>query len=173
MADASAEPMAESLQGLRVLVTRPTHQAVNWQRLLEAQGAQTLTAPLLAIEECQGPDARQQIKNRILDLDLYQHAIFVSQNAVAFGCQWIDEYWPQLPMGVAFYAVGKATAQALAQYQIDSVVDTNVDSSCPEHLDAAPMNSEALLTLPQLQQVAGEKILIFRGQGGRPLLAGY
>ena len=35
----------------------------------------------------------------------------------------------QLPVGVAFYAVGKATAQALAQHQIESVVDTGIDGN--------------------------------------------
>lgn len=149
------------LAGLRVLVTRPRQQAAHWQRLLQAEGAATVALPLLEIEPINEDCTAEYhaIKTCIQNLDHYQHAIFVSQNAAHFGAQWIDRYWPQLPLGLAFYAVGTATAAVLRRAGFDV---TAADSS---------MNSEELLQLPQLQKVAQQRVLIFRGVGGRPRLA--
>lgn len=147
------------LAGLNVLVTRPWHQAGEWQKILHEQGASTLALPMLAIRPVSAAAHLQAIKNVILDLDLYQMAIFVSQNAVSHGCDWIDRYWPQLPVGVQWLAVGKKTAESLGLEGFD------VRSAEGE------MNSEALLKLPSLQEVQGQRVLIFRGRGGRPHLA--
>ncbi len=147
------------LAGLNVLVTRPRHQAAEWQKTLHEQGANTQVAPMLAIQPVSAAAHLQAIKNVILDLDLYQTAIFVSQNAVSYGCDWIDRYWPQLPVGVQWLAVGKKTAESLRREGFD------VRSAEGE------MNSEALLKLPDLQNVQGQRVLIFRGRGGRPHIA--
>jgi uroporphyrinogen-III synthase len=147
------------LAGLKVLVTRPQHQAAEWREALHEQGASTQAVPLLAIQPVSERAELQAIKNCILDLDLYQTAIFVSQNAANYGCDWIDQYWPQLPVGVQWLAVGKKTAEFLWREGYD------VSSAEGE------MNSEALLRLPCLQSVRGQRVLIFRGQGGRPHLA--
>ncbi len=148
-----------SLQGLRVLVTRPAAQARKWEQRLHAYGAATLTVPLMAIEPLADNSAVQMIKTRVMALAQYQHVIFVSQNAVQYGLQWIDQYWPQLPFGVPFYAVGSATAKGLQAY------------GCSVTAAGHTMNTEALLSLPSLQTVKNHKVLIFRGQGGRPTLA--
>lgn len=147
------------LVGLNVLVTRPQHQAAEWQEALHEQGASTQAVPLLAIQPVSTAANLQAIKNGILGLDLYQAAIFVSQNAVNYGCDWIDRYWPQLPLGVQWLAVGKKTAEHLRRegYEVSSA--------------GGAMNSEALLALPSLQDVQGQRVLIFRGLGGRPHLA--
>ena len=57
--------------------------------------------------------------------------------------------------------MGKKTAGRIAEHGL--VARQNVLSSA--------MNSEALLVLPSLLQVANERVLIFRGVGGRPALA--
>lgn len=157
---ASPEPAAD-LAGLRVLITRPQQQAIKWQQLLQRHGAQTVAIPLLSIaplDQGSGP-AVQAIKSLVMNLDHYQHAIFVSQNAAQYGTEWIDQYWPQIPLGVKFYAVGSATAQRLQHEGLDVTAA------------AGTMNSEALLKLPELQQLDQQKVLIFRGVGGRSLLA--
>ena len=149
----------QPLQGLRVLLTRPEQQLGKWQALLQAAGAETCRVSLMAIEPLSEPAAIQRIKDRIMALAEYQHVIFVSQNAAAYGLDWIDQYWPQLPVGVHFYAVGGATARVLQAYGCSVTAAEN------------SMNSEELLALPPLQQVELQKVLICRGQGGRPLLA--
>lgn len=147
------------LQGLHIVVTRPRAQAEAWAESLLGLGAQVSLLPLMEIRPLQEAEAIRAIKNRILDFDHYQKAIFVSQNAVEHGFAWLEDYWPQLPQGVSFFAVGESTAKLLQSYgaRVTDLAQTQTGA----------MTSEALLQSPDLQSVAGEKILIFRGQGGR------
>lgn len=149
-----------ALTGLQVLVTRPEPQAGRWADQLKALGAVPLVAPMMTLDAVSEPAAKQAVKACIMDFDLYQKAIFVSQNAVAHAFDWLDHYWPQLPMGVEYYGVGERTARALA--------DENVEVTAWQSRGA--MNSEALLEAPELQNVAEQRIVIFRGVGGRGLL---
>ncbi len=149
------------LRGCRVLVTRPAHQAAGQVAKLKALGAEVGELALIeiaAIDE-QDAGAYQAIKSRILDLDLYQGVIFISANAARLGAQWIHDYWPQLPLGVHWFAIGAATTAALRREQIEA------------YHSAAGDDSEALLQDPALAQIQGQKFLILRGEGGRELLA--
>lgn len=150
----------DDLTGLHIVVTRPSAQAEPWAARLRDLGASTSVASLLEIVPVSENAQIQAIKNCILDLDLYRKAIFVSQNAVEHGFEWIDSYWPQLPIGVDFFAVGETTAK---QLQARGIKVTDLAQS-----QTGAMTSETLLQSPALQQVAGEKIVIFRGVGGRP-----
>lgn len=144
-----------------MLVTRPARQAQGQIEQLTRLGAEPIALPLIeiaAIDESE-PDAFNAIKARILDLDLYTGVIFVSANAARLGAQWIDQYWPQLPLGVHWLAIGAATAAALEREGI------------PARHVAGGFDSEALLADPLLQQVDGQRFLIMRGEGGRELLA--
>ncbi len=154
-----------SLAGLIVLVTRPQAQAQGWCRVLQQAGANTIEIPVLEIVAVSEAAEQQRLKDRILAVDQYQKTIFVSQNAVDHGMDWLDRYWPQLPLGIEWMAIGAATARRL---QAADLLVTSVVSNPAEAMD-----SEALLALPQMaaEQVGGQKILIFRGCGGRPLLA--
>ncbi len=147
----------------RVIITRPQAQAEPWAAQLRERGFAVDLLNLLSINPLTEPEQERAIINRVLDFDLYQKAIFVSQNAVRYGLEWLDKYWPQLPLGTRYFAVGSATAQALAQAGL-RVTDLAQSES-------GSMTSEALLQAPGLQQVAGEKIIIFRGLGGRGHLA--
>jgi len=147
----------------RVIITRPQAQADEWAQQLQRQGFATESISLLEISPVQLPEQIQAVKNNIMDLDLYHKVIFVSQNAVRYGMEWIENYWPQLPIGVDFFAVGATTAKILMEYDV-SVQDLAAS-------EQGGMTSEDLLCAPQLQQVSGEKILIMRGCGGRGHLA--
>ena len=148
------------LVGLHIVITRPAMQAAPWAERLRKLGAQTTLASLLEIRPVLDSAQIQAVKNCILDLDLFRKAIFVSQNAVELGFQWIDNYWPQLPVGMDFFAVGETTAKQL-QARGARVTDL-------AHSQTGAMTSESLLESPALQSVAGEKVVIFRGVGGRP-----
>lgn len=144
------------LRGLRVLLTRPHPHNDSLQAALEACGAEVRTLPLLAIELM--PDT-PALRQRIMNLDLYQMVMVVSPNAARLGLEWIDRFWPQLPTGIDWIAVGRATAAVLEAEGIRVQVPSDGH------------DSEALLRLPRLQQVAGDKVLILRGEGGRELLS--
>ncbi|GGY82066.1 uroporphyrinogen III methyltransferase [Cellvibrio zantedeschiae] len=150
----------DDLTGLHIVVTRPQAQAKPWAERLRAQGAKTSLISLLEIVPVSEEPQVRAIKNRILDFDLYSKAIFVSQNAVEHGFEWLENYWPQLPYGVDFFAVGETTAR---QLQERGVRVTDLAQS-----QTGAMTSETLLQSPALQSVTGERILVFRGLGGRP-----
>lgn len=147
----------------RVLVTRPTGQAQPLMAAIEQQGGTAFHFPLLAITALHDDNQLQACKQRLMALDLYQHVIFVSTNAVRFGMEWIDAYWPQLPVGIHWHGIGSSTCQAMAQADLPIQSDFNA---------AHPMNSEALLASPALQslgsqKMGSQKVLIVRGVGGR------
>ena len=146
-----------------VVITRPEQQANQWANTLATEGFKSFRLNLLEIKPVISEEKTRAVKNKILDFDLYQKAIFVSQNAVEFGMEWLEDYWPQLPIGIEFFAVGATTAKKLSDYGI-VVTDLAVSSN-------GGMTSEDLLRAPALQNVNGEKIIIFRGCGGRGHMA--
>lgn len=141
---------------VRVWVTRPEAQAQATAQLLEQLGCQYWLQPVMSIKPIEpGPAERSQV----LALDNYHAAIFISQNAVQYGLALIDQLWPQLPVGLHLMAIGKATAKALQNHGL--VVQSATGA----------MDSEALLALPELQQLSDQKVLIFKGVGGRGYLS--
>lgn len=148
----------KELAGINVWVTRPAGQQANLQSLLESHGASLFTQPCLALEAL-GEEYESQIKRVIMELDQYQHVIFVSTNAVHYTLPWIDQYWPQMPFPQTCYAVGNATQKALLDWDITAIAASQA------------MNSEELLALDSLQNLDGQKCLIARGLGGREYMA--
>jgi uroporphyrinogen-III synthase len=138
-----------ALTGIRVLVTRPAHQAENLCRMIEAEGGTAVRLPLLTIEPAtQLAEARRRLA---MPRDLW---IFTSANAVRHAQPLIARAWPG-----RVAAIGPATADALALAgQADAVTPLSGSSS------------EALLELPELQALAGSRVLIVTGEGGRDLL---
>lgn len=138
-----------------VLVTRPEHQAATLCQHLAAAGFSPVVAPLLNIAPTPlDADLRQQI----LDLDLFDIVISVSANASRIALDYFDEFWPQLPFGQTWLAVGEASAAPLRSAGLEVWVPGQHDS-------------EGLLTAPALQAVAAKRVLILRGEGGRETLA--
>ncbi len=148
--------MATDTRTWRVWATRPEQQNAAWMELLRAQGFQVAEAPLLAIEPVSDPQMVQSVRELILNLDQFQKVIFVSQNAVETAFNWLEDYWPQLPVGIEWLAVGKATAAKVAARGLSVKAAENA------------MDSDELLALPSMQSVWGQKILICRGVGGLP-----
>ena len=147
---------ATGLSGVRVLVTRPARQAQALCNAIAARGGEILRLPVIEIGD--PSDIRPALK--IIDkLDSFAIAIFISANAVEMAQALITAHgaWPAT---LKIAAVGKRTAAALQHLG--------------KHVDLMPQHgsdSEALLSLAGLQDVAGKNIVIFRGEGGRELLA--
>ena len=149
--------MIKLLNGAHVLVTRPAHQAENLCRLIEGRGGVAIRFPTLAIAAFTDTQA---IQNRLAQLYSYQWLVFISANAVTMHSYYSDGDKIEKFKSVRIAAIGKATAQALALagLQVDLV---------PDH----GYNSEALLAMPQMQQMQGLRCLIVRGADGREELA--
>lgn len=147
----------EKLQGLKVMITRPEHQAGELQQRVTEAGGIPYMYPLLSIQPAAGLQSLASILNH---LDHFHLAIFVSPNAVTFGMELIHAHGG-LPLDMRTATVGQSSAQVFRQLS-----GFDVDH-CPE----TEFSSEGLLALPALQQVRGQRILIFRGQSGREKLA--
>ncbi|MEJ2653596.1 MAG: uroporphyrinogen-III synthase [Gammaproteobacteria bacterium] len=144
------------LKGLRIIVTRPVHQADHLCELIRAAGGIPLALPVLAVEDPEDLEPAVTLVRRLRDFDI---AIFVSANAVEKGMALIHRHGG-LPAGLRLAAVGRSTAKSLLQH------GGRIDIQAPP-----PYSSEALLAATQLQTIAGTRIIIFRGVGGREFLA--
>ena len=127
----------------RVLVTRPEGQAAPLLALLRQAGYQPLHQPLLTLVPL--PTLPPEQRRLVLELDRYQHVIFISANAVRYGMTCIEDCWPQLPEGIRWYAIGGTTAALLAEHGVVPITP------------GGAMNSEGLLAVAELQQVAAER----------------
>jgi uroporphyrinogen-III synthase len=138
------------LDGIGILITRPSHQAGPLCRLFEAEGASVSRFPAIDIRP---HDDKHRAANlgRIGAFDLI---IFASANAVRYGATLLGEQ-RDLPLA----AIGPATARALNQagYRVSI-----------QPLEGS--DSESLLRHPKLASVAGRRVLLVKGQGGRELL---
>jgi uroporphyrinogen-III synthase len=149
-----------SLAGMRVLVTRPRGQARALAAAIRDAGAAAVEFPLLAIEAVAAGDPEAEaIRSLVAELGHYALAIFISTNAVSSALPWLRERWPELPEGLVCLAIGEATAAALARAGIRATHG------------ARAMTSEELLGDPLLRHVSGKRIVIFKGTGGRRMLA--
>ncbi len=144
-----------NLQGCHVLLTRPAHQAQTLSELIQAANGQAVAFPTLQITP---PADTAAIQAQLAKLAQYDLAVFVSTNAVEHCMALLAKQ--ALPDTLKIAAIGKSTAKALRDYGY------NVDLQ-PEQA----YSSESLLAMPALQQLDGQKIVIVRGNGGRPILA--
>ena len=144
-----------ALNGLKIVITRPRDQAVQLKQRIERAGGIPLLFPLLDIAPVQ--DTRQ-LHEQIKRLPQFDLAIFISPNAVRYGLAEIRAAGP-LPQSLKIATVGKGSAGALYSSGITNVI-----------VPADRFDSEGLLALPELQDVSGWHVMIFRGDGGRELL---
>lgn len=116
--------------------------------------ADIISVPLLLAEALA---LNEMSKQCVLGLDRFDDILFISRNAVHFGLDVLEQYWPQWPVGLRWFAVGSGTAEALSPAQVTVFYPQTA-------------SSEGLLALPELSAVAGRKSLIIRGEGGRETL---
>ncbi len=146
---------APALAGRRVVVTRPAGQSAHLVELIRAAGAEPVLFPALEILDAKSVQPLLALFDR---LDAFDLAIFVSANAVekALGLLQSRRAWPA---GLRVATVGRGSARSLYRAGFAAVIAPS------ERFD-----SEALLALPELNDVEGKRVVIFRGDGGRELL---
>jgi len=139
----------------RLLVTRPAAQSARLCALLETAGYEAIRLPAIEILD---PVNLYELEAVSDELDSYDLAVFVSVNAVQKGVEFVLDRreWPE-QTGIA--TVGARSAEALLPYGLST-------DYVPEH----QFNSEALLALDELQDMTGQRVIIFRGNGGREYL---
>jgi len=148
----------QSLAGRTIVVTRPEGQAEALSCEIEQRGGRALRFPVLAIAPLQDDAGLVSVAARLDDFAL---AFFVSPNAVehALSCILARRGWPEcLPVAT----VGPGSARALHEAGFEHVI-----------FPRAGFDSEAVLDLPEFstERLAGRSVVIFRGDGGRELLA--
>ncbi|MCK5718169.1 MAG: uroporphyrinogen-III synthase [Thiomargarita sp.] len=137
------------LTGLNILITRPAHQAEHLCQLISAEGGHPVRCPVIEIIDIADKNALHNC------CDTKDFAIFISTNAVEKTLFSLGDFPQTLPI----ISVGKRTAETLKIW--------GLNARCA----APPFNSESVLALPELQEISGKQIVIFRGEGGRELLA--
>jgi len=148
--------LTPGLENIGVLVTRPAHQAEPLCRLIEQHGGSAIRLPVIEIVDVEDT---KQLTSQLDELDKYDIAIFISPNAVnkAFGHLSSIKKWPNQ---INIAAVGKSSAKALDSLGLIADI-----------FPSDRFNSEALLALKSMHEVTGKNIIIFRGEGGRELIA--
>lgn len=137
------------------LVVRPEPQNHRLCEALRQAGHQPVATPLLSF----APGAELAQAPRLLkDLGSRDYVIAVSVAAVNFADNALKtrgQPWPD----VTYVAVGEATGRALAAVGV------------PHALVPDDPRSEGMAALPELQDPAGCRVLILRGDGGRDMMA--
>lgn len=137
-----------SFAGRGVVLTRPRELADAVANLIERRGARAIVFPAIEIQPLPIPNAL----SRLADYDL---AVFISPSAVRMSLAAKPPWPPRLAA-----AIGAGTRRELERAGARAIV-----------APTARADSEALLALPEMQNVRGKRVLIVRGEGGRELLA--
>jgi len=149
------------LRGKRILVTRPAEQAEGLARRIREAGGEPVCVPAIEIRELADPSAFFAMADRLESFDL---AIFVSRNAVRRALEMLRARRGAKPWPARLRA---ATVGQGSRAELEALGFTDVLSP---PAGSAPSDSEALLALPELAEVGGRRMVIFRGEKGRDLL---
>jgi len=146
------------LAGRGIVVTRPREQAQALASLIEAAGGTPLVFPAIEIQDLPVSRALLAVIGRLEQFDL---AVFISPSAVHKAMNLIrarrgDTPWPP---ALRIATIGRGSRRELERQGFAGVI-----------APAAHADSEALLALPELNDVTGRRVVIFRGEGGRELL---
>ncbi|MBO9468870.1 uroporphyrinogen-III synthase [Endozoicomonas sp. G2_2] len=145
--------MSAPLSGRCIWLTRAAHQAEPWARALENAGAKVLREPLMAIEPPADRDAARRGLAVAADADI---VFATSSNAVQAAWRLDPGFAPTGHL----YAVGAATGAAF-----------ETASGRPVARPHGGFSTEGLLAMPSLSDIAGRRVVILAGEGGRTTLA--
>ena len=146
---------AGALAGCGIVVTRPVAQAQALAELIRGAGGRAIVFPVIEISDVADLGPLHALLDR---LDRFDFAIFISPNAVDKAMNLIAARGG-LPPRLKVAAIGQGSVRALARFGVGDVI-----------APSRRFDSEALLELPAFADVAGRRVVIFRGEGGRELL---
>ena len=146
-----------SLTDLHIAVTRPADQAESLCVAIRHHGGFAINFPLLAIKPL---DNYSIFDSALAELEHADWAIFISTNAVENAMPRVIKHYGNVPEGVEFAAIGHQTAKALSTFGVHHVLTPHTR-----------FDSETLLALPEMHDVDNKTVMIFRGLGGREVLA--
>lgn len=141
---------------MSILVTRPSPAGEELVSRLRTLGQVAWHFPLIEFSPGQ---QLPQLADQLAALGESDLLFALSQHAVAFAQSQLhqqDRKWPRLP---DYFAIGRTTALALHTVSGQKIL-------YPQDREI----SEVLLQLPELQNIAGKRALILRGNGGRELI---
>ncbi|QHB30912.1 uroporphyrinogen-III synthase [Yersinia canariae] len=141
---------------MTILVTRPSPSGEQLVSRLRALGRVAYHAPL--IDFSPGNDL-PKLPALLQNMQAGDLVFALSQNAIRYANPLLKRNNLSWPAQLSYYAIGRNTALAL-------------HTASRLHVTYPPTGetSEMLLSLPDLQNLAGKKALLLRGNGGRELL---
>jgi uroporphyrinogen-III synthase len=147
-------------QQISVLITRPIETALTLAKEIEKHSARfkPIIFPAIEIKDSIDRQKTQSVFHQ-LSFNDYDLIIFISPTAVEKFAKLAKTYHYNFPFNIPHFCVGKDTASVIEKKLFTQAI-------FPEE----KYNSEALLKLNALQEVAGKKILICQGKGGNPLI---
>ncbi|MBW7984503.1 uroporphyrinogen-III synthase [Enterobacillus tribolii] len=142
---------------MSILVTRPSPSGEQLVSRLTALGRVAYHAPLIDFS----PGSQlEHVPGLIAALRQDDLVFALSQHAVRYAHASMQRSGQGWPDTLRYFAIGRTTA-----LRLHTISGRDVEFPPP------PEISEALLQLPALQNVAGRRALLLRGNGGRELLA--
>lgn len=138
---------------MKVLVTRPQHQAQALSEGLQRLGFEVVQFPTLKIVPVED---QVIVKETLEKADKYDMMIFISANAVYNAVPYLQSITEK----TAIVAMGPASAKALKEAGFRST-----------YIPESPHTSENLLDLPIFGNINAAQILLITGEGGRNLIA--
>ncbi len=146
------------LANRHIVITRPAGASQRLATLVREAGGVPLLFPAIEILDATDPRALDDAIARLGEFDL---AIFISPSAVEKAMTRITAQ-RALAVNLRCAAIGPGGARALERFGIRDVIVP------PAHERS---DSESLLASGFMQEVRGKRVVIFRGDGGRELLA--
>ncbi|MBI0425818.1 uroporphyrinogen-III synthase [Psychrobacter sp. NG27] len=163
-----------------VINTRPLARAAALTEYLQAAGMTVVEIPMLALQSRPTTDSDMAMMRQWLAGE-YKALVIISPTAAAAGLAvWqslknhvqanndkrVETNYQILPPPSPLIAVGSATAAVLSQSDI-----SDIDTASYQILQPTVANNESMLAMPEIEDLqAGDKLLIWRGLGGRRLL---
>ncbi len=157
-----------------IAITRPLDQAKRLSAMIHEAGGNTLAFPLIEIAPLEDYTA---FEASIADIEQADWAVFISTNAVEnamprvlkkLNSKKLNGFSQTHARKLKFAAIGPVTAEAIKAHTQSLGLNLAINEVL---IPNGRFDSEALLATPAMQAVNNQRIIIFRGIGGREVLA--